>query len=150
MPGSAADTLDCGVVVNGQMSKTQTGNGMTQQVTIAALEGRTGEHEANAVIDGALHLGDQPLQPLDAIGIRQRRAGTHARNVFFRMEMIGFDMPETQGIGNGVTGVGLTRTADAHDHQCSVGSGKITIGVAIHYWLSSSIEVLRYDCWAKW
>src|SRR5690606_24068819 len=142
-PGTAADALHGSVVIDRQMDEVQTRNRIAQQIAIAAFERGTGEHETDAVFDGSLHLGDELAQPLDTVGIGQRRAGTHAGNIFFGMEMIGFDMTIAKRIGKRVTGVGLAGTTDTHDHQRTAGTGESTVEAGIHWSLSSSIEVLR-------
>jgi len=99
------------------MGEAQSRDSTAQELTIAALERRAGQDEATAAIERALHLADQGVQPLHAVGIGQRCTGTHTRDVFRRVKVIRLDVRQAERVGDGVAGIGLARTADAHDNQ---------------------------------
>ncbi|MNT32642.1 hypothetical protein D3C72_1685360 [compost metagenome] len=99
------------------MGELQARHGGAQAFAVAALECRTGEHEAFSRGLRGLHLDNQRIQPVNPVVVGESSAGAHPLDVSLGMEMVGFDMPPGKFAGHGLADFALAGAADAHDHQ---------------------------------
>ncbi len=100
-----------------QVNEAQSRRGAAQDVAVAALERRAGQHRAAVV---ASQLAAQPLQPAGAVGVVERHALAHLLDVRSRMEFVAFDQRQSQRLRDPLAHRGLAATRYPHHHQANL------------------------------